>query len=318
MPVTPLEFEKSIVELEKEVESARLRIGEGPAAQQRCAELEARLAESLRRIYADLTPWQRVLVARHKDRPHAFDYVEALTTGFTEVHGDRGFGDDQAVICGYARFEGRPVGIVAQQKGKDTKDNVRRNFGMMHPEGYRKAMRVMREAERFNMPIFVLIDTPGAYPGIGAEERGQAEAIARNIQDMFTLKVPVIALVIGEGASGGALGVGVGDRVLMMENSWYCVISPEGCSAILWRDHAMKARAAEALKLTADDLLKLGVVDESIPEPAGGAHRYPAQTFANVRPVLARHLAELGKLTPDELIEKRFQKYRAMGVFQEA
>ncbi len=317
MPAVIFDFEKPIEALETELEAVRARAETTPGLQKKVAELERRLEQTKREVYANLTPWQRVQFARHMERPRSMDFIDALCTDWVEVHGDRGFADDQAVVTGFARFQGRPVAVVSQQKGKEVKENLKRNFGMMHPEGYRKAMRIMRLAEKFGMPILVLIDTPGAFPGIGAEERGQAEAIARNIRDMFTLGVPILVVVVGEGASGGALGVGLGDRVLMVENAWYCVISPEGCAAILWRDRAMAPRAAEALKLTASDCIQLGVVDEIIPEPLGGAHRFPQQTFENTGTVMARHLDELTKLGRDALIEKRFQKYRAMGVFNE-
>jgi len=313
------DFEKPIDEVEKRLEEARRaeRAGQDGAADV-VADLERELERVRVEVYEGLTPWQRVQVARHKDRPRALDFIEALTTEFTEIHGDRAFGDDHSVVCGFARFEGRPVAVVGQQKGRDTRENVARNFGMMHPEGYRKALRLMRLADKFKMPVLVFIDTPGAYPGIGAEERGQAEAIARNIQEMMGVRTPIVALVIGEGASGGALGVGLADRVLMLENAWYCVISPEGCAAILWKDAAEAARAAEALKLTAPDLLGLGVIDEIVPEPPGGAHRQPEAAFENARAALARHLAELRKLRGAKLLDARFRKYRGMGAFREA
>ena len=314
MAVQPFDFEASIVALEERVEEARGRAAEGDeAAGAALARLEAELEQERARVYASLTPWQRVKFARAKERPRSLDYVHALCTDFIELHGDRAFGDDKAVVCGFARLEGRPVAIVGQQKGSDTKENVRRNFGMMHPEGYRKALRVMRLAEKFRMPILVLIDTPGAYPGIGAEERGQAEAIARNIQEMMGLSVPIICVVIGEGASGGALGVGLGDRILMLENAWYCVISPEGCASILWKDAAKAEQAARALKLTAQDLMELRVIDGIIPEPLGGAHRDPHTTYANVASALQNALAELDALAPEDLLQARFDKYRAMG-----
>lgn len=243
------------------------------------------------------------------------DYVNALMTDWLELHGDRAFADDQAVMCGFATFRGRPLVVIAQQKGRDMKENIQRRWGMSNPEGYRKALRVMRLAEKFHLPVVILIDTPGAFPGIGAEERGQAEAIARNIRDMFMIEAPILCIVIGEGASGGALGVGVGDGIIMLENSWYCVISPEGCAAILWKDRGMAARAAEQLKLTAPDLMKLSVIDEIIPEPLGGAHRNPQEAFDNVGVVLERWLAELTQLGIPELLERRYQKFRAMGRF---
>ncbi len=317
MALMTLDFEKPIVELEQKL--ADIETSSIPPEQKeaKIAELKAELEALKKNIYSSLTPWQRVLLARHQSRPHSFDYISALIKDFTEFHGDRNFADDKSVICGMGLFEEKPVTVIGQQKGKDTKENIFRNFGMMHPEGYRKALRVMELASRFNRPIIIFIDTPGAFPGIGAEERGQAEAIARNIRDMYFLKVPVIAVVIGEGASGGALGIGLGDRVIMLENAWYCVISPEGCASILYRDRAHAPRAAEALKLTAPDLIDLGVIDEIIPEPLGGAHKDPKLTFANVNDVISRNLKELGKLSVDELINLRFQKYRNMGKYSE-
>lgn len=317
MATLAFDFERPIQAVEEELENARRKALEQPAYQKKVVELEQRLEQTRREVYAQLTPWQRVQFARHMERPRSLDFIQALCTDWTEVHGDRGFADDQAVACGFGRFHGRPVTLIGQQKGKDVRENLRRNFGMMHPEGYRKAMRVMRLGEKFGMPILIIVDTPGAYPGIGAEERGQAEAIARNIRDMFTLRVPVIIVVVGEGASGGALGIGVGDRVMMLENAWYCVISPEGCAAILWRDRAMAPRAAEALKLTATDLTQLKVIDEVIAEPLGGAHRFPQETFANVDAAVQRHLTDLLALSTDDLLAKRFEKFRAMGVFNE-
>jgi len=318
--VQTFDFEKPIVDLEARLDEVRRRAeeGGGEEAAARVKRLEKELDKTRREIYANLTPWERVLFARHKDRPRALDYIEGLTTEFVELHGDRAFGDDKALVTGTARFEGRPVVVVGQQKGRDTKENVLRNFGMMNPEGYRKALRTMRLAEKFRMPILIFIDTPGAFPGVGAEERGQAEAIARNIQEMFALSVPIVAVIIGEGASGGALGVGVADRLLMQENAWYCVISPEGCASILWKDAAANtARAAEALKLTAKDLLPLKLIDAIVPEPLGGAHRHPKEAIAAVGAAIAQHLKELDKLKPQALLDKRFAKYRAMGEYRE-
>lgn len=312
MPITTFDFEKPLLELEQRLNETEKQ---EPRDDNAVAELRGELERMQREIYSQLTPWQRVLVARHVDRPRALDYVRALMTDFIELHGDRGYSDDQAMVTGFATFRGRSVAVICQQKGKDTKDNIYRNWGMSHPEGYRKAMRVMRLAEKFRLPIVVLIDTPGAFPGIGAEERGQAEAIARNIRDMFTLETPVVCIDIGEGASGGALGVGVGDALLMLENSWYCVISPEGCAAILWKDRGMAEKAAEHLKMTAPDLLELGIIDEIIPEPLGGAHRNPDQTFVNVADVLERRLAELSQIPVDRLLDLRYNKFRNMGRF---
>jgi len=241
--------------------------------------------------------------------------VDAIMTDFMELHGDRAFGDDKAMVTGFATFRGRPVAVICQQKGKDTKDNIFRNWGMAHPEGYRKALRIMRMAEKFKLPVVVFIDTPGAFPGIGAEERGQAEAIARNIREMFTVEVPIVCVVIGEGASGGALGVGVGDAILMLENSWYCVISPEGCAGILWKTPTMAQAAAEQLKLTPPDLIELGIADEVIPEPDGGAHRNPQATFDNTADALEKRLAPLCEMDTDQLLDRRYKKYRYMGRF---
>lgn len=317
MALMNLDFEKPIVEIEQEIsnlESSSLPSDEKEAELNK---LKEKLEQTKIEIYSNLSPWQRVLLARHQARPHSLDYINAIITNFTEFHGDRNFSDDKSVVCGMGFFEEQPVTVIGQQKGKDTKENIMRNFGMMHPEGYRKALRVMDIGSRFKRPIIIFIDTPGAFPGIGAEERGQAEAIARNIRDMFFLKVPIIVIVIGEGASGGALGVGLGDVVLMLENAWYCVISPEGCASILWRDKANAPRAAEALKLTAPDLIKLGVIDEIIPEPLGGAHRDPKIAYDNVKKSISNNLNLLKKMDIEQLIQKRYDKYRNMGFFIE-
>lgn len=264
-----------------------------------------------------MTAWEKYQFASHKDRPRSLDFFRALFTEFSEISGDRGFRDDSAVICGLARFEGEPVAVIGQEMSRDVKERSRRNFGMMHPEGYRKALRVMMMASRFKIPIVILIDTKGAFPGAGAEERGQSEAIARNIRDMFKLEVPVIVTVIGAGASGGALGIGVGDRILMLEYSWYNVISPEGCAAILWNDPAMAPKAAEQLRLTAEDNLRLGVIDEIVPEPNGGAHLDEESAFASLAAALRRNLKELRKLPVEKLLQLRFEKFRKMGVYRE-
>ncbi|MCC6547995.1 acetyl-CoA carboxylase carboxyltransferase subunit alpha [Candidatus Sumerlaeota bacterium] len=268
-----------------------------------------------------LSTWDRYQLASHKDRPGTIDYVQALFTEFTELHGDRSFGDDPAVICGLARFEGQPVMVIGQEMGKEPRERQLRNFGMMHPEGYRKALRLMNTASRFDIPVLVFVDTKGAYPGVGAEERGQSEAIARNLRDMYKLRVPVVVTVIGAGASGGALGIAVGDRLLMMENAWYNVISPEGCAAIIWGDpeEAKKnsPKSAEALRITAEENKKLGVIDEIIREPNGGAHLDQAGAIDSVREAIRRHLAELATLSPEQIIEKRFDKYRKIGIFSE-
>ena len=281
-----------------------------------------RLREKLERltaeIYASLTPWQKTLVARHPARPYTLEYIQALTTDFVELHGDRKFADDAAIVSGLATFRGRSVAIVGHQKGRDTKEKVRRNFGMPRPEGFRKALRVMELAERFGRPILSFVDTAGAYPGIDAEERGQGEAIAANLKAMAALSVPVVVVVTGEGGSGGALALGIGDRILMLEHSTYSVISPEGCAAILWKDAGKKKEAAEALKLTAADLKGLGVIDEIIPEPPGGAHADPAGATAAVGEAIERHLADLVAKRPDERREERYRKFRAIGRFETA
>lgn len=309
------DFEKPVAELEEKLNELQSSPEKTPEILEEIANLREKLIETKKKIYGNLTPWQRVQLARHIARPHSLDYINAIFTDWIELHGDRRFADDPAVVCGLAHFENIPVAVIGQQKGKDTRENLRRNFGMMHPEGYRKALRIMKLADKFSFPIIVFIDTPGAYPGIGAEERGQAEAIAYNIKEMFTLQVPIIVVIIGEGASGGALGVGLGDVVLMMENAWYCVISPEGCASILWRDRAMAPQSAEALKLTAKDLLELKVIDEIIPEPLGGAHRDPETAYQNVYKALRTHLQRLMQKSVEQIIKERFEKYRQMGVF---
>jgi acetyl-CoA carboxylase carboxyl transferase subunit alpha len=281
------------------------------------APLEERLTTLRREIYGDLSPMQRVQVARHPRRPYTLDYLERVFTDFVELKGDRLFRDDPAIVAGWARLAGDPVVVIGHQKGRDTKQNLQRNFGMPHPEGYRKALRLMHMAERFNAPLITLIDTPGAYPGLGAEERGQAEAIARNLEEMAALEIPFVAAVIGEGGSGGALALGVADRILMLENAIYSVISPEGCAAILWNDATQKERAAAALRLTALDLLDLGVIDEIVPEPAGGAHADPDGTAEALGAALTKQIGELERLDPQERIRLRADKYRRMGRFTE-
>jgi acetyl-CoA carboxylase carboxyl transferase subunit alpha len=268
--------------------------------------------------YRNLTAVERVQLARHSKRPFTLDYIDRAFTDFIELHGDRNYRDDEAIVCGWARLDGRSVMIMGHQKGRDMKENLRRNFGMPHPEGYRKALRLMKQAEKFRHPIITLIDTPGAYPGLGAEERGQAEAIARNLREMARLRVPIVAVVIGEGGSGGALALGVADRVLMLANSIYSVISPEGCAAILWKTAGAKDKAAEALKLTANDLAALNVIDDIVPEPVGGAHTDWDATAGALRVALLRHLAELSEMTDDERREQRWKKFEAMGEWVEA
>jgi len=313
-----LDFEKPIQELERQIEHLRKLAGDRNLdVADEIGPLERKLEELRAEIYSDLTPMQRVQVARHPKRPYTLDYIEGMFDDFIELHGDRLYRDDPALVGGWARFDGEPVVVLGHQKGRDTKDNLKRNFGMPHPEGFRKALRLMRMAERFHAPIITLIDTPGAYPGLGAEERGQAEAIATNLEVMARLKTPIISIVIGEGSSGGALAIGLTDRVIMLENSVYSVISPEGCAAILWNDSSQKARAAEALKLTAKDLYELQLVDEVVTEPAGGAHSDPETTMVSLVGVLRKHLKEVSKLKPAELLKTRAAKYMAMGQFSE-
>ncbi|MCI0597162.1 MAG: acetyl-CoA carboxylase carboxyltransferase subunit alpha [candidate division Zixibacteria bacterium] len=309
-----LDFEKPIVELEKKIADIRdFATGESVELSREIAALEKKLERLQKEIYSKLTRWQRVQLARHPKRPIASDYIKALITDFIELHGDRGFADDHAIIAGFGKLDNQKLLVVAQQKGKDTKEKLFHNFGMANPEGYRKALRTMQLAARFGLPVLVLVDTPGAFPGIGAEERGQAEAIARNIREMAGLPVPIVVVIIGEGASGGALGIGVGDRILMLENAWYSVISPEGCAAILWRDSEKKEEAAEALKLASFDLLELGIIDKIVPEPLGGAHRDPKKTFDAVKTEALAALAELAEFPAAERIAHRMEKYRSMG-----
>jgi acetyl-CoA carboxylase carboxyl transferase subunit alpha len=268
-------------------------------------------------IYNNLTPWQRVQIARHPERPFTLDYIRMITSDFVELHGDRQFADDLAIIAGFAHINGTKVMIMGHQKGRDTKENVMRNFGCAHPEGYRKAMRLMQLAEKFALPIVVLIDTPGAYPGVGAEERGQAQAIAENLRDMIDLRTPVIATIIGEGGSGGALGIGIADRVCILQHAYYSVISPEGCASILWRNAIKAPLAAEALKIAAENLREFGVVDQVIPEPLGGAHRDAAKTASDLKDAVLKHIKELSLLSREELIEQRYNKFRKIGAFLE-
>ncbi|MGH7258098.1 MAG: acetyl-CoA carboxylase carboxyltransferase subunit alpha [Nitrospiraceae bacterium] len=309
-----LDFEKPIRELEEKIE--KLASAESPksGAQDEIRKLRTKLAQVEHELYAGLTPWQRTQLARHPQRPTTLDYVNELCRDFQELHGDRLFGDDRAIVGGFARFNDRSVMIIGHQKGKTLKERMQRNFGMPNPEGYRKALRLMRLAEKFRRPIMTFIDTPGAYPGIGAEERGQSEAIARNLLVMSRLAVPIISIVIGEGGSGGALALGVTDRILMLEHSVYSVISPEGCAAILWDNPAKVPDAAAALKMTAQDLVGLGIVDEVIPEPVGGAHRGPRAVADRVAKVLTNHLYQLTELSTDQLVSQREQKYRKMGI----
>ena len=311
-----LEFEKPLLELENRI--AELRASEDSlAARDEIAKLEERLARQQQRVYSGLTAWQRTQIARHPRRPHTLDLVNLLLEDWVELHGDRVFGDDKAIVGGIATFDGEPVVVIGHQKGRDTRQNIARNFGMPHPEGYRKALRLMQLAGKFGKPIITLIDTPGAYPGLAAEERGQAEAIARNLREMAGLPTPVICVVTGEGGSGGALALGVGNRVLMLEYAIYSVISPEGCAAILWGEAAKAPEAAELMRVTAPDLLKLGVIDAIVPEPVGGAHRNWDATAASLREALREQLWQLRSKSEAELIEERQEKFRRIGVFEE-
>ena len=318
-----LDFEKPIVELEKKIQEMKDSFAKNSAQTGRTEllkeieVLENRLEKVQKEVYSNLSRWQRVQLARHPLRPHSLDYINLMATDFVEMHGDRGFSDDKALVGGFAKIDGRRVMIIGQQKGRDTKQKLYRNFGMMHPEGYRKALRLMQLTAKFEKPMIILVDTPGAYPGIGAEERGQAEAIARNLREMSRLPIPIIINIIGEGASGGALGIGIGDKILMLENSWYSVISPEGCAAILWRDSSKAPQAAEALKLSAPDLLELGIIDKIIPEPLGGAHREYQQAAQILKEEIIKVLDGLRVLTTEELLEKRLSKFRVMGKYIE-
>lgn len=312
---TCLPFERPVMELEKKINELRASSEEGMDLSGEIKSAEKKLEKALKDIYDNLTPWQRVQVARHPLRPYTLDYIKYLTEDFVELHGDRHFSDDRAIVCGFAKWEGNPVCVLGHQKGRDTKENLLRSFGSAHPEGYRKAMRVMRLAEKFGRPIISFVDTPGAYPGIGAEERGQAEAIAYNLREMADLTVPVIVIVIGEGGSGGALGIAVGDRIYVLENAYYSVISPEGCAAILWKESSRTPDAANALKLTAQNLVELGVIDEVILEPLGGAHRDFEHTAENIRKTVNKGLVELKTMPRKELPNLRYEKFRKMGSF---
>jgi acetyl-CoA carboxylase carboxyl transferase subunit alpha len=309
-------FEEPILELERRIEA--LSVGEDASIEHERTRLQQQLERLRETVYSALSPWQKTLVARHPRRPYTLDYVAHQIEGFQEIHGDRRYADDAAIVCGIGRFRGRPVLVVGHQKGRDTKEKIHRNFGMPRPEGYRKALRAMQLAQKFGRPILSFIDTPGAYPGIGAEERGQAEAIALNLREMARLTVPVLVTVTGEGGSGGALALGVGNRVNILEYAVYSVISPEGCAAILWRDATKSREAAQAMKLTAPDLKRLDVVDEVIPEVKGGAHVDPAAQAAIVADVLERQLAELERLPPEELVRNRYDRFRKLGVFDVA
>ena len=314
-----LEFEKDILEIQAQIQKlVEMAEESGFDVTEQLEDLRAKLETLKEDTYQNLTPIEQVQVARHPQRPYTLDYVDLVFTDWIELHGDRAFRDDEAIVAGWARLDGQSVMVVGHQKGRDMKENLRRNFGMAHPEGYRKALRFMRQAEKFGRPVITFIDTPGAYPGIGAEERGIAEAIAFNLREMAHLKVPLVSVVIGEGGSGGALGLGVTDRILMLEHSIYSVISPEGCAAILWRSAEHREKAATALRLTSKDLHGLGVADEVVPEPPGGAHSDWEVTAASIREALIRHLGELGKLSTAKLLKARRTKYEAIGEWTEA
>ncbi len=308
----PTQFEEPILQLRRQIEEATA----ADADAETIAGLHEQLTKTANEIYANLTPWQKTLVARHQQRPYTLDFIASLFEDWTEIHGDRKFSDDAAIVAGFARFRGQPACVIGHQKGRNTKEKITRNFGQPRPEGFRKALRVMKLAEKFHLPIFTFIDTQGAYPGVGAEERGQAEAIAVNLREMAALQVPVIVAVIGEGGSGGALALGVGDRVYMLEHAVYSVISPEGCAAILWKNPAAAAEAAAAMRITATDLKRLGIIDEIVPEPPGGAHADTAKAAELLAPYLEKGLKELQKIKPSLLPEERYKKFRKMGVFE--
>jgi len=310
----PTQFEEPILRLRRQIEEATA----ANADPEIVAELQEKLTKTAQEIFANLTPWEKTLVARHPQRPYTLDFIASLFDEWTEIHGDRKFSDDAAIVAGFARFRGQPACVIGHQKGRNTKEKIVRNFGQPRPEGFRKALRVMKLAEKFHVPIFTFVDTQGAYPGVGAEERGQAEAIAVNLREMAALQVPVIVSVIGEGGSGGALAIAVGDRVYMLEHAVYSVISPEGCAAILWKNPSAAAEAAAAMRITAHDLKRLGIVDEIVAEPPGGAHADPVAAAQLLAPYLEKALKELQKVKPSLLPEERYKKFRKMGVFEKA
>lgn len=312
-----LDFEKPILELERKIEELKkFTSQEDIDLSSEIKKLETKLKEVKKDVFENLTPWQRVQIARHPKRPYTLDYINMVMSDYIALHGDRCFSDDKAIVGGLAQIDDSKILVLGHQKGRDTKENLMRNFGSAHPEGYRKAMRLMKMAEKFEIPIVTFIDTPGAYPGIGAEERGQAEAIAYNLREMSMLTVPIIVIIIGEGGSGGALGIGVGDRICVLENAYYSVISPEGCAAILWKERAKAPEAAAVLKLTAHDLLELGIIDEVIREPLGGAHRNSEKTAYNIKKSIKKFLQDTKSVSKEKLIETRYEKYRKIGVFQ--
>jgi acetyl-CoA carboxylase carboxyl transferase subunit alpha len=318
MPTYTLDFEKPILELETKIQELKqFAQAEKVDFSTEIARLERKVARLQEEVFANLTPWQRTQIARHPNRPYTMDYIRLMLTDFIELHGDRAFADDRAIVGGLARLEGMPLVVIGHQKGRDTKEKLARNFAMANPEGYRKALRLMKLAEKFGKPVLTLVDTPGAYPGIGAEERGQAEAIARNLREMSELRVPIVVAITGEGGSGGALGIAVGDTVLMLEYAIYSVISPEGCASILWRDPAKAPDAAAAMGITAQILKGLNVIDEIVPEPVGGAHRNHQEIAATLKSFLVKAFEVLCRIPPDDLLEQRYQKFRRMGVFEE-
>ena len=319
MSADPSQFEEPIARIRRRIEELSAMdssVETEPAREAEIADLRQKLTKVSNEIYSNLSPWQKTLVARHPQRPYTLDFIAAMIEEWSEIHGDRKFGDDAAVVTGFGRFKGTAVCVVGHQKGRNTKEKVLRNFGQPRPEGFRKALRVMKLAEKFKLPILSFIDTQGAYPGVGAEERGQAEAIAVNLREMAAMRVPVIISVIGEGGSGGALALGVGDRVLMLEHAVYSVISPEGCAAILWKNSAAAPEAASAMKITAQDLKRLNVIDEIVPEPSGGAHADPTAAADLLAPYIERALKDLSKLKPAQLMDERYKKFRRMGVFE--
>ena len=318
MPPEYLDFEKPIADLEKKIEELTLFTSSGNIdLEEEILKLHKKADHLRAEIYSKLNPWQKALISRHPNRPYTLEYIEAMLTNFLEMHGDRSFADDPAIICGIAKLDGIPVVVVGHQKGRTTKEKIQRNFGMPNPEGYRKALRMMRFAEKFGKPLITFIDTPGAYPGIGAEERGQGESIAQNLYVMSGLKVPIVTVVIGEGGSGGALALGMADRVLMLEHSTYSVISPEGCAAILWDNGAKANEAAELLKMTAQDLFQMKVIDEVVEEPIGGAHRDPRRAAELLKEAVARNLLEIKNVPPGELVRLRYEKFRRLGIFDQ-
>lgn len=317
-PTVYLPFEEDIANFDNKIKELQTLSDSDNTIELRTEikDLKKKCTAALKKTYTHLTPWQRVQVARHPERPYTLDYIQFMTEDFVEISGDRFFGDDKAIVAGFAKIGSFKVALIGHQKGRGTKENVYRHFGSAQPEGYRKAMRVMKLAEKFKLPVVTLIDTPGAYPGIGAEERGQAEAIAFNLREMASLEVPIVSVIIGEGGSGGALGIGVGDKIIMLENAYYSVISPEGCAAILWKDSTKAPDAAKALKITAQELLELKLIDDIVKEPLGGAHRDYEKTAGNLEDVIKKHLTALSKLTKKQLLEKRYEKYRKIGEFK--